>query len=125
MIWCIDIDGTLCENISCENEEDYSKAEKYEMMEPFEDMVEIVNALYDNGDRIVIHTARGMSNGSDLQEVTERQLKRWGVKYHELVMGKPRADFYVDDKAMLPGELIEMICGEPGDEEEGEQLPAS
>ena len=27
------------------------------------------------------------------------QLKKWGVKYHELIMGKPYGDFFIDDKA--------------------------
>ena len=24
----------------------------------------------------------------------------WGVKYHELLMGKPGADFFIDDKGV-------------------------
>ena len=29
----------------------------------------------------------------------EKQLKDWGCKYHELIMGKPHADYFIDDKA--------------------------
>ena len=25
----------------------------------------------------------------------------WGVKHHELAFGKPAADYYIDDKALL------------------------
>jgi hypothetical protein len=27
------------------------------------------------------------------------QLKKWGLKYHKLIMGKPSYDIFVDDKA--------------------------
>ena len=29
---------------------------------------------------------------------TEAQLKKWGVKYHKLFFGKPRANKYIDDR---------------------------
>ena len=35
----------------------------------------------------------------DHSELTQSQLKKWGLKYHELHFGKPDADFYIDDKA--------------------------
>ena len=34
-----------------------------------------------------------------LFELTDKQLKDWGCKYHELIMGKPHADYFIDDKA--------------------------
>jgi len=49
------------------------------------DQVAAVNRLYDRGDTIIIHTARGW----DLYRMTINQLSHIGVKYHELVMGKP------------------------------------
>ena len=30
--------------------------------------------------------------------ITKKQLKKWGVKYDELIFGKPSYDFFVDDK---------------------------
>ena len=33
-------------------------------------------------------------------ELTESQLKKFGVKYHELHLSKPAGDFYIDDKAI-------------------------
>ena len=27
------------------------------------------------------------------------QLKKWNLKYHKLIMGKPSYDYFVDDKA--------------------------
>ena len=29
---------------------------------------------------------------------TEKQLNSWGVKFHDLFLGKPAGDFYIDDK---------------------------
>lgn len=67
---------------------------------PNERMIKIVNKLYDWGNRIVLFTARGYVTGIDWKQVTEKQMKDWGVMYHELHMGKPNADYYVDDKMM-------------------------
>ena len=30
--------------------------------------------------------------------LTKRQLKKWGIRYHKLMFGKPVFDVYVDDK---------------------------
>ena len=35
---------------------------------------------------------------SNLYELTSRQLKEWGVKYDQLVMGKLHYDLLIDDK---------------------------
>lgn len=67
---------------------------------PNERMIRIVNQLYEWGNQIVLFTARGYVTGIDWRAVTEKQMKDWGVKYHELYMGKPNADFYVDDKML-------------------------
>ena len=65
---------------------------------PNERMIAIVNRLYELGNRIVLFTARGYVTGIDWRPVTEKQMNDWGVKYHELKMGKPNADYYIDDK---------------------------
>ena len=36
----------------------------------------------------------------DLKNLTENQLREWGVKYHYLFLGKPAGDIYIDDKGM-------------------------
>ena len=63
-------------------------------------MIRIVNRLYDYGNEIVLFTARGYVTKIDWRKETENQMKRWGVRYHELHMGKPNADYYVDDKML-------------------------
>lgn len=89
-VYCFDIDGTLCTN----TEGDYQKAQ------PLYDRIEKLNALYDQGCKIVLFTARGSTTKIDWSEVTKAQMNAWGVKYHELLFGKPYADIFIDDKAV-------------------------
>ena len=92
MIYCFDIDGTICTSV--ENSQ-------YGMANPFPDMVKAINKLYDEGHTIKVMTARGCVSGKDWSEFTEVQLKAWGIKHHELIMNrKPHAHVFVDDKAM-------------------------
>lgn len=91
-----DIDGVIARK---REDLDYTKAE------PDERMICIINRLYDLGNEIILFTARGYTTGKDWREVTRSQMERWGLKYHELHMGKPNADYYVDDK-MLDMEVL-------------------
>ena len=34
-------------------------------------------------------------------KVTMKQLKKWKVKYHKLIFGKPSFDLYIDDKTLF------------------------
>ncbi len=87
--YCFDIDGTICSQ-----EEDYNNAK------PYLDRIEIINGLFEDGNNITLFTARGTVTKIDWEEVTINQLKKWNVKYHRLLFGKPDADFYIDDKAV-------------------------
>ena len=89
LIYCFDIDGTLCDNTDG----------NYEQAEPYPKRIALVNALYSAGHVIKLFTARGSTTGIDWRELTERQLRVWLVNYHELIMGKPDADVFIDDKA--------------------------
>ena len=101
--YCVDIDGTICTPTVGR---DYHKAE------PWQDRIKVLNKLYDEGNYIIYFTARAMGRFSDtplsiasvsaeavLFDLTKQQLDDWGVKYHELIMGKPHADYFIDDKA--------------------------
>jgi hypothetical protein len=99
MRYVIDIDGTICDKLEGQN---------YEYSIPKRDRISFINTLYDEGHYIVYLTARGMGryqNNSKMAEatfrqITELQLREWGCKYHELFMGKPAGDVYIDDKGM-------------------------
>ena len=86
-----DIDGVIA---GFDASLDYAKAG------PNKKMINIVNRLYELGNEIVLFTARGYVTGIDWQEVTRQQMQDWGVRYHELIMGKPNADYYIDDKML-------------------------
>jgi quercetin dioxygenase-like cupin family protein len=89
--YCFDMDGTFCTQ---RPEGDYTRAI------PFPKIIEKMGALYNSGHTIKIFTARGTTTGIDWRSVTENQLKEWGVKYHELILGKPDADIFIDDRAL-------------------------
>ena len=87
--YCFDVDGTLC-----------TKDCNYEDAKPFVDVIDNLNKLYDDGNKIIIFTSRGYLSGRDWRDLTEAQLNTWGVSYHELIMGKPHADIFIDDRAI-------------------------
>lgn len=89
MIYCFDIDGTLCTRTDGD----------YERAVPFPDRIAVVNALHAAGHVIKLFTARGSTTGIDWRDVTERQMQTWNVRFHVLIMGKPEADIFIDDKA--------------------------
>lgn len=82
----------------------------YDAAPPNEPMIKVINKLYDMGNEIILHTARGYVTGIDWRELTERQMKDWGVKYHELHFGKPNADYYIDDKSLDMKKLLEYFA---------------
>jgi len=91
--YCFDLDGTLCSN----SEGEYAQAV------PLPERILKVNELYDLGNKILIYTARGTVTGIDWRELTQNQLDEWGIKHHELRLGKPFADIYVDDRGVSDG----------------------
>lgn len=98
MIYTFDIDGTIC----LTNGNDYINST------PLTERINIINNLYEQGHIIKIFTARGMTtkNGNikevykDYYDMTLSQLSEWGLKFHELILGKPSSDFYIDDKGI-------------------------
>ena len=103
MKYVVDIDGTIC-NKPDENyfDGDYSKSI------PIQDRIQQINKLYDEGHTIIYLTARGMGRHKnsrmlaykEFYELTYFQLISWGCKFHELHMGKPARDYYIDDKGV-------------------------
>jgi len=90
MIYCFDIDGTICSSVN---------NSKYGDAVVFENMLNKINALHDEGNIIYFMTARGSVSGKDWSDFTKDQLNGWGFKYHKLIMNqKPHADYFIDDK---------------------------
>lgn len=88
-IFCFDIDGTICSK----SELDYSLAK------PYTDRIKQLNKLFDEGNEIILFTARGSQTGLNHENLTKTQLEQWGVNYNKLLFGKPNADYYIDDKS--------------------------
>ena len=101
--YIFDLDETLC----------FSKVKDHynyylDNLIPNKQMITKINELYDKGDKIIIMTGRGAITGIDWKEETEKQLKAWDIKYHELKFIKKPLDYmYVDDKACSPKEFLE------------------
>ena len=89
-VYCFDLDETLCHT----NGTDYSSSIPNQLH------INKVNKLFEEGNYIKIFTARGSETKINWREVTIYQLDLWKVQYHELILGKPAADFYIDDKAI-------------------------
>lgn len=81
VVFMVDLDGTMWEDIP--NEE---AAERTMGAKVFPNAVEWVNERHAEGHYICFFTARW----AKLKEVTEAKLEDMGVKYHQLLMGKPR-----------------------------------
>ncbi len=90
--YCFDIDGTICSNTDGD----------YENAKPFNKRIELVNKLFHEGHNIVYFTARGSTTGIDWKDFTKNQLKSWGALHHKLILSKPFADYYIDDKSYDP-----------------------
>jgi len=82
--YLIDIDGTICDDIPNEEPERMVTAKIYP------DCLDIINGWFDQGHIITFFTSRI----EDHRQVTEEWLKKYGFKYHGLLMGKPRGGNY-------------------------------
>lgn len=97
--FCFDFDGTLCTNTEGE----------YESAEPFYDRIALVNKLFEDGNKIIIFTARGTVTGIDWRPLTLRQIEDWGIHFTELILGKPFAHQYIDDRGISDLDFFKRI----------------
>ena len=94
MLIYVDIDDTICYyELEDKDKLDYSKAK------PYLNRIARINYLFEQGNEIVYWTARGTKTGKQWFKLTLEQLNNWGCKYHELRLGKPNYDIFIDDKA--------------------------
>ena len=99
LIICFDIDNTICK----------TKGNVYSKSVPYKNKIKFINSLYDKGYYIKIFTSRYMGrNKENIKKVykqgyekTIKQLLKWELKFHELIMGKPSFDILVDDKSLF------------------------
>lgn len=83
----IDMDGTICTE-----EKTYSRS--LAKIKP--GAKEYINKQYDDGHTIIIYSARSWQEF----EMTTEWLKVNDVFYHQLILGKPIGDVWIDDRAV-------------------------
>ena len=94
--YVFDLDNTLCDTQKKpDGNWDYLGAK------PFKDRIKTVNDLYQQGNYIIVETARGCVSKRNWYEKTYNQLVNFGLKFHELRAGvKFNSDYFIDDKAI-------------------------
>ena len=98
MVIYIDVDGTICET-------DIEAGSNYRCAEPRYEQIAKINKLYDKGNTIIYWTARGTVTQIDWLTLTKEQLDGWGCRYHDVRVGKPQYDLWIDDKSKRIEEL--------------------
>ena len=94
--FCFDIDGTLTIETDGFGDDVYSRRT------PRIDMIEKLKELYRADNFIILYSARPQAD----YKVTVRWLEIYNIPYHELVLGKPEAGQYIDDKSITPNEFL-------------------
>ena len=98
-ILCFDLDGVICK----------TKGNSYHLSKPNKQSIKKINELYQKGNYIKIFTARFMGRSKENKSaaikkgftLTEKQLINWNLDYHELILGKPSYDLFIDDKSIF------------------------
>lgn len=92
MIIGIDVDGTLTNEVEGHN---------YAVRTPNKKMIEKVNQWFLEGNTIVLFSSRWEAD----RATTRTWLKKHGVRYHTLILNKPKFDMYIDDISKRPEEV--------------------
>jgi hypothetical protein len=95
-IYCFDLDGVICT----------TKKNFYNDSKANQKAINKINEIYSKGHKIIIFTARFMGRSNENinlakkkgYKLTYNQLKKWNVKFHKLIFGKPSFDYVIDDK---------------------------
>tara|TARA_Y100001958_G_C21111821_1_gene458522 strand:- start:461 stop:820 length:360 start_codon:yes stop_codon:yes gene_type:complete len=96
-IFLFDLDNTICT----------TQKNYYKKSFPKKKIIKKINDLKLNGHTIKIFTSRYMGRNLENSKrvkkkyynITMKQLLNWGLKFDELIMGKPSYDFHIDDKS--------------------------
>ena len=87
MKYIIDLDGTIC------TETNYKSRNKSKLIKGAKTSI---NNLYKKKNFIIIYSARGWNEFDS----TSKWLKKNKIKYHQLILGKPIGDIWIDDRAI-------------------------
>lgn len=100
----VDIDGVLaCTSEQLAHQYELARNGKFKELQeayiiasPKAESIKKLNELYDKGDDIVLWTSRHEED----RLLTKKWLRKYGVKYHILLMDKIPADYYIDDRGL-------------------------
>jgi len=103
-VLCVDVDDTICAT----KERDYLNSV------PIMPMVEKLREARSKGYTIVLHTARGQGRSEGKWKTVEDEVRKevesfcikFDVPWDVIVLGKPWAMWYIDDKAIRPEEFL-------------------
>ena len=98
-IICFDVDNVICK----------TQKKKYATAKPNEKAIKKINHLYKRGYIIKVFTGRYMGRNKENvakakkqgYKMSRNQLKKWNVKNHKLIFGKPSFDMFIDDKTLF------------------------
>ena len=76
--------------------EDFIKMGGFRNISVFDGVVDVMKKIKSMGHKIILITARYERD----REITVQWLKDNGIKYHTLIMGKIRCEYYIDDKGI-------------------------
>lgn len=99
-IFAFDINNTICN----------TKGSMYSKSIPKKNVINLINKLKKNGHEIKIFTSRYMGRNKDNSNLVKKKyynsvknnLKKWGLEYDKLILGKPSYDYFIDDKTINP-----------------------
>jgi len=83
----VDMDGTICSE-----EKTFSRS----LAKVKVGAVKSINALKEKGNTIIIYSARSWQE----YEMTKFWLDKHGIKFDQLILGKPIGDVWIDDRAI-------------------------
>ena len=103
MTYCFDLDGVICEDLlmdsvwgkECSEWDSMRWIRYYNEVGPNEDIIEKMSELKKSGHIVIIYTARSSLH----KEITQKWLAKHNVPYNQLVLDKPKACLYIDDRA--------------------------
>lgn len=111
----MDIDGTMCPILQ--------KGQRYEDLEPYEEMIRKLRGYKEAGFYIILYSSRNMCTyegnmgqiTANTAKFTMAWLDRHNIPYDEIYFGKPwagKGGFYIDDKTIRPDEFLKLTYEE-------------
>lgn len=85
--YIFDMDGVICEE---------GPTFERSLAEPIYEAIDIMQALCNQGHKIIIFTARGWAE----YEMTKEWLFKHDVPHNQLILGKPIGDYWIEDRAL-------------------------